>query len=275
MLINAVLFGGRAPWPQCWWYHSSTRRSCRSSAAVRHTTGSGGHTDGCYRTARCLCTPLRTHRPGHPVKTCSTCPPALSGVKYLQQLASSTSRGQSGKPSQIIVGLMQTLLPGHSHRARSEHPVQHKGTPLTFCPHTPDQDICLRLTTVVLVAVVVAVQVSVTAFGPQDAAARLTLEVAGRALCYHGNKTTSSLSESWTTSIINIREDSTVHAILRQQAAGVPSLLWKLAAVRVLGPLETHDPQNRLTFLLRVTTQRPAGRTRGDRWTQVQFQSAS
>lgn len=42
-----------------------------------------------------------------------------------------------------------------------------------------------RLTTVLLVAVVVTVQVSVTAFGRQDTATRSTLEVTGRALCHN------------------------------------------------------------------------------------------
>lgn len=44
------------------------------------------------------------------------------------------------------------------------------------------------LTAVVLITVVVAVQVSVTAFAPQDAAARAALEMAGGALCRHGDK---------------------------------------------------------------------------------------
>lgn len=47
---------------------------------------------------------------------------------------------------------------------------------------------CRSLTAVVLIAVVVAVQVSVAAFAPQDAAARAALEVAGGALCRHGDK---------------------------------------------------------------------------------------
>lgn len=47
---------------------------------------------------------------------------------------------------------------------------------------------CCSLTAVVLVTVVVAIQVSVTAFAPQDTAARAALEVAGGALCRHGDK---------------------------------------------------------------------------------------
>lgn len=47
--------------------------------------------------------------------------------------------------------------------------------------------VCVCLTAVVFVTVVVTVQVSVTAFGCQDASTRPTLEVAGGALCCHGN----------------------------------------------------------------------------------------
>lgn len=49
------------------------------------------------------------------------------------------------------------------------------------------QLLSVRLTTVVLVAVVVTVQVSVAPFARQDAAARPTLKVAWGALCCHGN----------------------------------------------------------------------------------------
>ena len=90
-----------------------------------------------------------------------------------QQLASSTSRGQSGKPSQIMLDLMHTLLPGHSHRARSEQPDTEKNK-LGVCSVpaaiTGSGQSGAGLTTVVFVAVVVAVYVPVTAFGCQDAA---------------------------------------------------------------------------------------------------------
>lgn len=56
----------------------------------------------------------------------------ISAVTHSQQLASSTSRGQSGKPSQIMLALMHTLLPGHSHRARSEQPDRDRQE----CSHT-------------------------------------------------------------------------------------------------------------------------------------------
>lgn len=52
------------------------------------------------------------------------------------------------------------------------------------------------LTTVVLVAVVVTVQVFVTAFGRQDAATRPALEVAGGALCGNATKTTTTRKTS-------------------------------------------------------------------------------
>lgn len=86
---------------------------------------------------------------------------------------------------------MHTLLPGHSHRARSEQPDGHrqrrgKRGPESVCRTRDEVPAaltlghsvlsalilkCVRLTTVVLVAVVIAVHVSVTAFGCQDAAA--------------------------------------------------------------------------------------------------------
>lgn len=52
------------------------------------------------------------------------------------------------------------------------------------------------LTTVVLVAVVVTVQVSVTSLGCQDAATWPTLEVAGGALCCQGNTPTNNNKEN-------------------------------------------------------------------------------
>lgn len=114
----------------CVSYHSPTRPSRRSSVSSRRTTESDGHTDGCCRAARCRRTPLwnivnnanqtadRSAERPRPSRD-----PRCSDS---QQLASSTSRGQSGKPSQIMVALMHTLLPGHSHRARSVQPARHE-----------------------------------------------------------------------------------------------------------------------------------------------------
>lgn len=113
-----------------------------------------------------------------------------SNMQVSQQLASSTCRGQSGKPSQIMLALMHTLLPGHSHRERSEQPDRHAHTHsfVNLSVRLHHKYIFVfshRLTTVLLVAVVVTVQVSVTAFGRQDTATRSTLEVTGRALCHN------------------------------------------------------------------------------------------
>lgn len=120
----------------------------------------------------------------------------------------------------------------HQQGAVWESITDHTGFNTHLTARTLPQS-ALRTATVVLVAVVVTVQVSVTAFGCQDAATRPTLEVAGGAL---------------------------VHSGFRQQAAAVSSFLWKLTTVRVLGPLQSHNAEHRLTLLLRITTQRPAGR---------------
>lgn len=47
----------------------------------------------------------------------------------------------------------------------------------------------------------------------------------------------------------------TVYTRLWQQTGDVSSFFWKLATVRVLRPLQSHDAQYRLTLLLGVTTQ--------------------
>lgn len=170
----------------CARYRSSTRLSCRNSVSGRRTTESGERTGGCYRTARCLCMPLHESmdsqrwRPGRQQE---------AEQMHSQQLVSSTSRGQSAKPSQIMLDLMHTLLPGHSHRARSEQPAGHMHVTSVRVHVDVMSQMLTGLTAVVLVAVVVTVQVSVAALAGQDAAARPTLEVTGGALCYHGNTT--------------------------------------------------------------------------------------
>lgn len=111
---------------------------------------------------------------------------------------------------------------------------------------------------------VVAVQVSVAAFAPQDAAARAALEVAWGALCHRGDKSPGQgqLSRGRRGSVAggdyNYDERlRTVHAGLGQQAGGVAALLWELAAVGVLGPLQSHNAQHRLALCFGVTTQQP------------------
>lgn len=101
-----------------------------------------------------------------------------------QQLTSSASRGQSGNPSQIMLVLMQTPLPGHSHRARSVQPAAYaqrhvSAAVSTFVSQTFDGG----RTAVVFIAAVVAVGKAVATLAGQDAAAGATLEVAGGALC--------------------------------------------------------------------------------------------
>lgn len=51
----------------------------------------------------------------------------------------------------------------------------------------------------------------------------------------------------------------TIHSSLWQQACGVSSLLWKLTAVRVLRPLQSHNAEDRFTLCLCITTQWPVG----------------
>lgn len=113
---------------------------------------------------------------------------------------------------------------------------------------------------------VVAVQVSVAAFAPQDAAARAALEVAGGALCHRGDKSAGrgQLSSGRRGSVAGGDYDydyderlRTVHAGLGQQAGGVAALLWELAAVGVLGPRQSHNAQHRLALCFGVTTQQP------------------
>ena len=62
-------------------------------------------------------------------QSATSCPDRKEARGHSQQLASSASRGQSGKPSQIMLALMQARLPGHSHRARSAQPGGHTGEP--------------------------------------------------------------------------------------------------------------------------------------------------
>lgn len=118
-----------------------------------------------------------------------------------------------------------------------------------------------RLTTLVFVAVVVTVLVSVASFAGQDAAARPTLEVTGGALCYHGNALDATGNRNVLTG------DSggvpTVHSSLRQQTGDVSSLLWKLGTVGILGPLEAHHAQHRLTLGPGGPAQRPGRGGRG------------
>lgn len=63
---------------------------------------------------------------------------------------------------------------------------------------------------------------------------------------------------------MELRRVSTVYTSLREQAGGVSSILWKLATVRILGPLQSHNAEHQLTLLLRITTQRPAGTRQRD-----------
>lgn len=114
-----------------------------------------------------------------------------------------------------------------------------------------------RLTAVVLVAVVVAVQVSVAAFAGQDAAARATLEVTRGALCYHGNALEATGKSNVLTRVSG--GVPTVHSSLGQQTGGVASLLWKLGTVRILGPLKAHHAQHRLAPGPGGPAQRPGG----------------
>lgn len=188
----------------CVSYHSSTRPSCPSSASFHRTTASDGHTHGCCRTARYPCTRLRKYSKhaitAAPILVSSyTNTTDLKDFKvFSQQLASSASRGQSGNPSQIMLALIHTLLPGHSHRARSEQPDRDTHVNLNcvalllrvrnFSGGGGTLILkCVFLTAVLFVTVVVTVQVTVTALGCQDASTRPTLEVAGGALCCRGN----------------------------------------------------------------------------------------
>lgn len=50
----------------------------------------------------------------------------------------------------------------------------------------------------------------------------------------------------------------TVHTGLGQQTGGVAALLWELAAVGVLRPLQSHNAQHRLALGFGITTQQPA-----------------
>lgn len=84
--------------------------------------------------------------------------------------------------------------------------------------HSP---ILKSLTTVVLITVVITVQVSVTSFGGQDAATGPTLEVAGRALCRHGNNNNNNKVQN-----VNLTEDHFFSMKLRpheEDTRSVPS----------------------------------------------------
>lgn len=157
-----------------------------------------------------------------------------------------------------MLAWMHVSLPGHVHSARSAQPEGHVSW--VSGRGRPSRQADARLTAVVLVAVVVTVQVSVAAFPRQDAASRATLEVAGGALCYHGNALEATGSGN--VSAGDGGSVLTVHSRLRQETGDVPPLLWELGAVGVLGPLKAHHAQNRLTLGLGGPAQRPGGRGR-------------
>lgn len=266
-------------------YHSSIRRSCLSSASFHHTTECDGHTDGCCRKARYPCTPLRKYEWISLIIQSGRCLFAQRRTKHnninIRESYSSWSRPPAGgslgthrRSCWLWCRLCCRDTPTeHAQSSLTHRKVRSWPAALNCWSIRLDEAAAASmtltwLTAVVLVAVVVTVQVSVTAFACQHAATWPALEVARRALCHHEN---THWTEDFSFRSRKFQRPSsgqtecTVDSGLWQQAGCVSSLLWKLTAVWVFRPLQSHNAEHRLTLLLCATTQWPAGREGEDR----------